>query len=253
MDEHTTTLPDPLRVLLVEDDPDQRDLIRDTLCLHFQSKCRHEVVVAGTGGECLDQELETFDAVILDYRLPDMTGLDLLARISQRCDAPVIFVTGENVADVAVKAIQAGAQDYVVKMGDYLFTLPLVLEKNIQQHQLRRQHALLQRELTARMEEIRVKNCQLEESLAMLRTAAATDHLTGLFNRRAFAELLDRSYAEALRYDFDLSCVMCDLDHYKNLNDTLGHQGGDRILVSAADVIRDNLRSSDTAARYGGD
>jgi len=86
-----------------------------------------------------------------------------------------------------------------------------------------------------------------------MKTMAETDHLTGLANRRRFGELLDRYFSEASRYGFDLTCCMCDLDHYKELNDTLGHQCGDEVLVISADVIREALRSSDIAARYGGD
>jgi diguanylate cyclase (GGDEF)-like protein len=82
---------------------------------------------------------------------------------------------------------------------------------------------------------------------------ASTDHLTGLTNRRVLADILERSFQEARRYNFDLTCMMLDLDGFKRLNDTRGHQLGDRILVAAADVIRANLRSSDAAARFGGD
>ena len=94
---------------------------------------------------------------------------------------------------------------------------------------------------------------ELRDSLARLKTMADTDHLTGLANRRCFAALLERYFSEACRYGFDLTCCMCDLDHYKQLNDTLGHQVGDKLLLAAADVIRATLRSSDIAARYGGD
>jgi len=100
---------------------------------------------------------------------------------------------------------------------------------------------------------MRLKNIALEQSLQKLQTMAATDHLTGLSNRRIFAEILEQSYNEATRYKFDLTCLMCDLDHYKALNDTLGHQVGDKVLMTTAEVIRSNLRSSDHASRYGGD
>ena len=82
---------------------------------------------------------------------------------------------------------------------------------------------------------------------------ADTDPLTGLANRRRFAELLERYHSEAIRYGQDLTCCMCDLDHFKRLNDTLGHQLGDKVLVLTAEVIRESIRTSDVAARYGGD
>ena len=103
------------------------------------------------------------------------------------------------------------------------------------------------------LSELRVKNVQLRESLAQQEKMAATDPLTGLANRRRFSEVLERTYDEAVRYRFDLTCCMCDLDHYKALNDAYGHQVGDEILMLAADIICSSLRSSDIAARYGGD
>ena len=103
------------------------------------------------------------------------------------------------------------------------------------------------------LSELRVKNIQLEESLGRLEKMAATDPLTDLANRRHFAHLLERSFEEAKRYGFDLTCCMFDLDHYKEFNDSLGHQAGDEVLALAADIIRASLRTSDVAARYGGD
>ena len=103
------------------------------------------------------------------------------------------------------------------------------------------------------LSKLRMKNIQLQESLEKVKEMATTDHLTGLANRRRFAEILERCYSEAVRYGFDLACCMCDLDNYKQLNDTLGHQIGDEVLVLTAQAIRSTLRQSDIAARYGGD
>ena len=255
MHAHQQHDPDPATVpaiLVVDDDPDQRQLIREALEDHAGAE-KVRVVGVGTGAECLAQDLNGFDAVLLDHYLPDTTGLELLERITRSHDIPVIFVTGANDTDTAAEAIRRGAQDYVVKLGDYLFALPLVVDKSLRLHRIQKENARLQAELTASLEEIRVKNMQLEESLQKLKVMASTDHLTGLANRRAFSAILERQYGEAVRYDFDLTCAMCDLDRYKGLNDALGHQVGDRILVAAAEVIRSSLRASDTAARYGGD
>ena len=241
------------RVLIVEDDPDQRELICETVRLHFARAEGASIVAVDSGAECLSQDLRDFDVVLLDHNLPDTSGVALLEKILAACDLPVIFVTGETVSTTAAEAIRCGAQDYVVKAGDYLFALPVVVEKNIRLHRIKQENARLQTQLTASLEEIRVKNLQLEESLRRLKTMAATDHLTGLANRRAFSQRLERCYGEAIRYEFDLACAMCDLDHYKALNDVLGHQAGDRVLVATAEVIRSNLRASDSAARYGGD
>jgi diguanylate cyclase (GGDEF)-like protein len=241
------------RVLIVEDDGDQRTLLCETVRMHYGPAAEAGIVGVGTGRECLAQDLAAFDVVLLDYHLPDVEGIRLLEEVLAAADVPVIFVTGENDSAVAAEAIKRGAQDYVVKLGDYLFAIPVVIEKSISQHRIRSENERLRAQLELMLEELRVKNTQLEESLQKLRTMATTDHLTRLSNRRRFSEDLQRQFSEAMRYGRDLTCCMCDLDNYKQLNDTLGHQLGDEILMVTARVIRRVLRLSDTAARYGGD
>jgi len=240
-------------ILIVEDDQDQRLLACEALGMYYDDPDGTHITAVATAAECLALDLKKFDIVLQDYHLPDMVGLDLLDRILARVNIPVIFVTGENDAATAADAIRHGAVDYVVKLGDYLFALPVLVDKNIDQHRIRMDNTRLQRELEAMLSELRVKNIQLEESLQRLEEMAATDPVTGLANRRRFSDLLNRHYGEAVRYGFDLTCCMCDLDHYKEFNDRFGHQVGDQILVDTAGIICTSLRESDTAARYGGD
>jgi diguanylate cyclase (GGDEF)-like protein len=105
--------------------------------------------------------------------------------------------------------------------------------------------------------EISQLNTELEERVQQrtrqLRELAIRDGLTGLYNRRYFAEVIDRAFDEARRYDRPLACMMVDLDNFKQVNDRCGHQSGDEVLMFVAGRIRDELRSSDVAARYGGD
>lgn len=241
------------RILVVDDDQDQRELVTDALTMYFESCSSGYVRGVGSVQECRQVNPSDFDVVLLDYNLPDGTGLDALAYLLKKADLPIIFVTGQNVVATAAEALRRGAQDYVIKAGDYLFAVPLMVEKAIAQHRIRQENIRLAAQLQATLEEVRVKNLQLQDSLAEKDRLASTDYLTGLANRRQFGDLLERHFSEARRYKFDLTCVMIDLDHYKALNDTLGHQMGDRVLVATADVIRSSLRSSDIAARYGGD
>ena len=241
------------KILIIEDDGDQRMLMCEALGLHYGDGSGANIVGVANGSEALAQNLGSFDVVLQDYDLPDVDGLKLLKEILARADLPVIFVTDEKIAATAARAIKHGAQDYVVRLGDYLFALPIVIDKSIRQHRIKKENDRLQQELQAMLSELRVKNIQLEESMEKLKTMATTDHLTGLANRRRFCEILQRHFIEARRYGFDLTCCMSDLDNYKYLNDTFGHQIGDDILVLAADVIRESLRGSDVAARYGGD
>lgn len=227
---------DKIKLLIIEDDQDQRDLIRETLEEHFG---QGTVSGASSRREAMAQDLKSFDLILCDYNLPDADGMDLLAEIRRRCATPVIMVTGENVGKIATEAIRGGAADYVVKFGDYLFTIPLVVEKNLAAARVTAEREALRQELER-------KNLQLERM-------AATDPLTGLYNRRHFQSVLEQLFSESQRYQSDLSCVMIDLDGYKQFNDTFGHQVGDQLLVVVGRGISANLRQMDVAARYGGD
>src|SRR5438874_2426367 len=190
--------------------------MRETLESHFAGS---SIVAAGSRRETLEQNLAGFNLILADYNLPDCSGMDLLSEVKSRCSTPVIMVTGENVAQIAAEAIRKGASDYVVKIGDYLFTIPLVVEKNLTVAKVKRENESLRMELEAALREVRDKNAQLEQSLKRMEEMAATDPLTGLYNRRHFSRVLDQLFADAWRYENDLSCIMIDLDGYKQLND----------------------------------
>jgi two-component system cell cycle response regulator len=240
-----------LRILIIEDDDDQRVLMRETLEDHFG---QGTVAMAESGQSALREDLTSFDLILSDYNLPDVKGMELLEQIKRRTSTPVIMVTGENVGRMAVDAIRRGATDYVVKFGDYLFTIPLVVEKNLTVAKVKRENELLRTELERALSEVRDKNEQLEKSLRRVEEMAATDPLTGLYNRRHFGKVLEQLFAESQRYDQDLACVMIDLDGFKQINDVYhNHQVGDQILMIAARIISANLRRADVAARYGGD
>src|SRR5690606_3910824 len=151
----------------------------------------------------LEQDLKAFDLVLMDYNLPDCNGMDLLDAIQGCCDTPVIMVTGENVGYIAAEAVRKGAMDYVVKFGDYLFTIPLVVEKNLSVAKVKRENESLRSELEAALREVQDKNTQLESSLRLLEQMAATDPLTGLYNRRHFGKVIEQLFAEANRYRQD--------------------------------------------------
>lgn len=239
------------RVLLIESDPETARLYREVLADHFGEQ---NVTIATTLAQALDVDLSEIDLALCDTQLPDGTGLeamDLLLR--RRSDLPVVLVTAEGVYETAASAIRAGAYDYVVKAGDYLFALPVVIEKNLELWRTRRENSRLQQELAQTLHELQVKNQQLQLIVQRLETAAATDDLTGLANRRAVYRALDRAMADAQRQGHDLSCVMIDLDGFKQLNDRAGHPVGDEMLKTAAKVLEANCRRSDLAGRLGGD
>ena len=125
------------RVLIVEDDPDHAELLKDIL-LERQAIVSHAI----DGAACLSQDLSHFDIILLDQNLPDSSGTDLLCEIVTRSDIPVIMVTSEDNYQLAVQAIQLGAYDYICKAGDYLRAIPVVIEKNLEQHRLKLENRL---------------------------------------------------------------------------------------------------------------
>ncbi|MFQ5424005.1 MAG: diguanylate cyclase [Phycisphaerae bacterium] len=231
------------RVLMVDDDPDQLELQSELLREHYPH-CG--ITTAVSCSETLRLDTRSFDVAVFDVNLPDGNGIELMKRVRETRDLPVIILTGERSAESATEAIRNGAVDFVIKHGDYLRIVPIVVEKAL---------ALLEIKTTNRRlgQEIALRNAELERLNAKLRDMTTRDSLTGLYNRRHFRELLSRLYSEAQRYNTDLTCMMIDMDSFKRVNDSLGHQTGDRLLELLAAVIRESIRESDVPVRYGGD
>lgn len=230
-------------MLLVEGDPIVRQAMADVLRGRFGEA---SVDTAARLSEVTPVMVAERDLVLTEWRLPDATGPEVLDQL-RRCGAgAIIVVTEANSGAVAAEAVLCGAADYVVRNGDYLMTLPLVVEKNLAVDQLRRERDILHRQL-------REQNETLEVLLHSLEEAASTDSLTGLYNRRHFAMVLEQMHATAARSGEDVACVMIDMDGFKPLNDTYGHQAGDAALIAAARLMKSHLRKMDAAARYGGD
>lgn len=97
---------------------------------------------------------------------------------------------------------------------------------------------------------IAIENAQLH---AQAKALARTDGLTGLMNRRTFDQSIDAELARAIRYEYPLTLIILDMDDFKSSNDRWGHPAGDALLRETARLISANIRSSDSAARYGGD
>lgn len=94
---------------------------------------------------------------------------------------------------------------------------------------------------------------QLQAANRELQRLSSTDRLTGLFNRGYWEELLRKEYARQLRHEGNAALVMFDIDHFKRINDTCGHQAGDSVIQRVADLVRQTVRDSDVAGRYGGE
>jgi diguanylate cyclase (GGDEF)-like protein len=174
------------------------------------------------------------DVIVCDLEMPVCDGVRFLAlKASQAAFAhvPVIMLTGEGDPERKVDLLVRGAADYVTKPFH-----PRELLARVQAH-LR---------LKTLQEELLRANAHLEE-------LSNTDGLTGLRNRRSLDETLAAEAARAVRYELPLSLILFDIDHFKKVNDEHGHQAGDRVLARVGEVIREGTRTTDLAARYGGE
>ncbi len=177
---------------------------------------------------------QPIDVVLCDLEMPGMDGFKFLSMINTRGelrDIPVIMVTGREDQETKIRGLEQGASDYVTKPFDPA-------------------------ELVARIKvQLKIKNLQdsLKESNQALLELSNTDPLTRLNNRRCLMESLEKEFKRSERSKSPLSLIMLDIDHFKKVNDSYGHQEGDAVLVAVADMLRRHLREYDMAARFGGE
>lgn len=215
----------PRKILLIDDDRLQHALLQGFVGNFRGGPWTLEVAADYATG--LKKLLSGRHAVcLLDYRLGERDGLELLreARVAGN-SVPVVFLTGDASDETDDAAMEAGAMDYLVKG-----------------------------EITARMLEHSIRYARkLGETLNQLQQLATRDALTGLFNRREFQRMLDEETLRSTRFGHPFALAMVDIDHFKKINDTHGHQVGDEVLKHVASLLAGQLRAVDRVARYGGE
>lgn len=222
-----------MRLLLVDDDELDRMAVVRVL---RNPKLVKDIVHASTAVKALKLfDESTFDIVLLDYRLPDMECLDVLSQITQHTDkhAAVVILTGmEDNEIIERNCIFAGAQDFLLKkeLSERHLTKALV--------HAQARHAL---------------NCKLIDTHKRLKYLAENDPMTGLSNRYYFEEHLRGAIQRAQRLNFQLGLVYLDLDNFKLINDSLGHDSGDLLLQEIAQRLLGVVREGDVVCRLGGD
>ncbi|MFN2453554.1 MAG: diguanylate cyclase [Pyrinomonadaceae bacterium] len=211
-------------VLLVDDDPDKRALL--AVALEMDGYHVH----TANDGEAGLAAVESYqpDLIITDVMMPKMDGYDLARRVRAnpltRFIPIIIQTAARNDAQDQRRGAEVGALGYITDPTD----LDLLLA---------RARTLL----------------DFKSYLDTVEEAAHTDHLTGLANRRRFERQLDREVARALRYDRPFCLLLLDIDFFKNVNDTYGHDAGDEAIRQLAKVLQAGTRGIDTAARIGGE
>lgn len=218
-------------ILLVEDNPVSRKIVEKTLV-----KAGHDVTTAGTGREALALFKKTFFPIVLtDWMMPEGDGLELcriIRNTSSEGYVYIILLTARDSKDDIVTGLKAGADDYLNK-------------------------PISPPELIARLN-TGLRVLELEKSLKAaneeIRALSITDPLTVCLNRGYMNEHLPEEITRSKRYNRPLVLIMCDIDHFKRVNDSHGHQTGDLVLIEFAKQIRETLREDiDWIVRYGGE
>ena len=218
------------KVLIIDDSPISRKLVELPL-----SQKQYNLIFAKTGQEALQLfDEQRPDLVIMDWVMPDLCGEELCRRIRSMADdyyPYIIVLTCQKDKDCIVAALDAGADDHLTKpfhRGELLARVAV----GIRTSQVHRQ--------------IKIKNTLLEK-------LALTDALTGFPNRRAIENWAAGQQSGAARHGFSFWVVVADLDHFKEVNDTFGHDAGDAVLQRFSKILKSNTRRSDLCGRLGGE
>ena len=241
--EQTDTLPG-LDLLLVDDDPMMLARLSKQL-----ATAGHRVEVCRDGESALKHVIEYKpQLVITDWRMKPMDGLTLCKTLRSSDigkDLYLIMLTATESEDALVEAFDAGIDDYVTK--------PVSLRVLLARIRAGQRIVMLQQEVEKEKQDIQRFSAELAVANRRLEMAANTDILTGLPNRRYALTRLEQEWDTAQRYNRPVSVLMLDLDHFKSVNDTLGHDAGDIVLAHAAKLMKAAVRTSDIACRLGGE
>lgn len=209
------------RILIVDDEE-----YNVTLLCRRLMKVGYEVMEARNGADALSLlHKESFDLVLLDIMMPVMDGFEVAEIMSKNPELrkiPIIFLSAKASVESKLKGLELGAEEYITKPFDF-------------------------RELQLRIKMVLQKNQEKND----LKQAAVTDFLTGLYNRRYIDELIGNIFNNDGVHKASL--LIMDLDRFKRINDTYGHDKGDEVLKKTADIIRQAVSDSAVSGRYGGE
>ena len=227
-----------MKVLVAEDDLTSRTMLQAVLRRWSYDAT---VVEDGIGAWDALQRPDAPRLAVLDWEMPGLDGLEVIRRVRVLPTAQppyIILLTARGKARDLAEALEAGANDFVAKPFD-----PQEMRARLQvgQRMLALQEALANQVATLRAQSV------------ALERLATTDTLTGACNRRKFNELILVEIERARRHGHPLSLLILDIDLFKRVNDTCGHEAGDEVLVAIAHLVRAGIRAADCLARWGGE
>ncbi|MFB3829854.1 MAG: diguanylate cyclase [Bryobacteraceae bacterium] len=221
----------PLIALVAEDSPVFQSMLRILL-----ERWGYGVTMAADGREAWER-LEATDGprlAILDWMMPGLDGVEVCRRVRAGAREDYVYIlllTARTESRYLIEGMEAGADDY--------------LTKPFNAHELR-----VRLRAGRRILELQAELLQARDAL---QRQATHDGLTGVWNRTAILEILERELERARREDAPVAVLMLDLDHFKRVNDTRGHLAGDEVLRQMVRRMEAELRSYDSVGRYGGE
>ena len=245
-------LPKKEYILVVDDTPHNLQLL-----LNMLTRKGYEAMGVSDGIKALaDMQDKLPDLVLLDINMPNINGFEVCQKLKsgdRTRDIPIIFVSARDEVLDKVQAFSLGGVDYITKpfqIAEVLARVENQLTLRRLQQQLQAQNEQLKQEIDHRV----VAETLLQEANKKLEQLVNLDGLTQLANRRCFDEYLEQEWQRLGREQLPLSLIMCDIDFFKNYNDTYGHVTGDDCLRKVSGVIKESVRRpADLAARYGGE
>jgi diguanylate cyclase (GGDEF)-like protein len=240
------------QILIVDDNPDNLRLLSKML------ESKGFKVKKTVSGEIAIQaaKIEPPDLILLDINMPDMNGYEVCRQLKSQektANIPIIFISALDQTTDKIIAFEIGGGDYITKPFQELEVLARVRNQVViyqQNQQLIQQNKLLQQEIKERQR----FEAALLAANQQLQLFVFLDGLTGVANRRKFDEYLNLEWQRLAREKLPLSLLLCDVDFFKNYNDTYGHLTGDDCLKQIAKTLKLSVRRpSDLLARYGGE
>jgi diguanylate cyclase (GGDEF)-like protein len=220
-----------MKILVADDDPLSRRMLEKTL-----HKAGYEVVAVRDGSEAVEQLCKSDGPrlALLDWEMPKLDGPTVCQEVRKKKDQGYVYMillTSKGLKTDIVTGLSSGADDYLTKPFD----------SEELKARLRTGHRILHLE------------GRLVEARENMRFKATHDALTSLFNRGVIIDLLGREVSRSRREKVPTAILLCDLDHFKRINDTYGHLVGDEVLQEAARRLVLSVRSYDYVGRYGGE